>query len=164
MTIVNLLQFGPIFGFVLVTALSYGVMHKTKIFGGDSNSIDLIVATMLGLFSVSSNVFRSILRDLVPYFLILVVFMFFTILMFLMLGVDEKTIASAFQDESEATVIIVTTSAIVLIVLINQFYSKITEISWLNKNSYVLGLIVFFIIAGFTVRQIAYEVPYPGKK
>lgn len=159
MAIVDLLQFGPIFGFVLITALSFGVLQKVKFFGSDMVAVDMVVAAMLGMFAVSSDIFRSILSELVPYFLVFVVFLFFTILFFLMLGIKDDEIAGAFKDESEATVIIGVAVAIAILVLVNHFYTKVTEIAWL-KNSYILGLIVFFVIAGFTVRQIAYEIPY----
>lgn len=158
----NLVPFGPIFGFVFVIAVSYAILMKTEIFGKDKFAVNMGISAMMGFFAVTSTVFLKLMNDIVPYVLIFITFLFFTILVFLFLGVKPDEIAKPFTDESEAITIITVIVCIFGGVIINHYYKGFSEIPFL-KNSYILGLIAFFVIGFFTVKLLAYEVPYAPK-
>ena len=155
----SLLQFGPLFGFVLLYAITFGILQKSEFFG-KAISVNAMVAGIASLIAVTNSDFQFLLFNMVPYFMMIIVFAFFVILMFLLLGLRESDIASAFKDESEAVFVIGVFAVVAVIVVIFRYSSDVLKIEWL-KSSYILGLIVFFVIAFFTVKQLGYEYSYP---
>jgi len=153
-------QFTAIFAFVIVFAISYGVLVKVDLF--EEKSITAIVAAILGIFASFYSPFISIIGELIPFVVILLLFVFVLILFFLFFGVSDDDIAGVMKDESNARTIIGVVAFIFIIVLVKQFGPNILDAAvWSNK--YILGIILFFIIAGMTVKLLAYENFVPAK-
>jgi len=156
----SLTYFNSIFAFVIVFAISFGVLIKIKLFG--ERSTNAIIAAIFGVIASFHTPFLSIISDIIPLIVIFLLFIFVLILFFLFFGVKDTDISSVIKQENNATMLVAIVAIIFVFVLIKQFGPSILEASvWSNK--YLLGVIIFFVIAGMTVKLLAYEQFVPKK-
>ena len=74
----------PIFAFALVLFVVFAILKKTKVLG-ESNSINIIVSLILSVIFISFAGVRSLLTNMTPWFVVLImsVFMFLLLIMFI---------------------------------------------------------------------------------
>ena len=85
-----LTYFMPVFSFVLIFAITYAVMDKFKLMG-ESKAVKLTIAFSIALIFLFSTRALAFVRELIPWFVILIVliFMIFAALMFM--GIKSET-------------------------------------------------------------------------
>ncbi|MFH1276585.1 MAG: hypothetical protein ABIH82_05735, partial [Candidatus Woesearchaeota archaeon] len=83
---VGLLEyFGVIFPVILVFALVYAVLHKTKVIG-ESPAINAIIAVVAGLLMLLSEQALEVVNFMLPWFAVLILFLLLMIMVFKMFG------------------------------------------------------------------------------
>ena len=98
-------NFSVIFTFLFVWVLVYGTLTYTK-FLGENNNLNAILAVVAAiLFSLSDTVVRMF-EYAIPWFVMLVVFVFLLIFMFRFLGATEENIADVLKNHVSITVFV----------------------------------------------------------
>ena len=97
----NILQhFSSIFVVIMLFAILYGVLEASQPFGKDKRGVHAILALFVALLFLVSAMATSVVSVMVPWFIILVVFLFFIMLLFRMFGVDDKQFAKVIKEGS----------------------------------------------------------------
>lgn len=155
-------DFGMIFVWLFLSAVLYGALSQIKLFTGkDEKSnlpiwINLIVAATASFLAVSTKAFQDFVFVLTPYLFILVLFAFFVVLIFMFFGVSKEEIQKAVALEENATTIVVIIIILFVIVALKQF-GVVSISKVVLGNTYILGLVLFFVIAVATIKLMAYE-------
>ncbi len=95
-----LAYFSPIFTFLLVFAVIYGLLQYAKLFEGNKiihSIIAFVIAVFAGFFSTTA---RSMIEYMVPWFTILIIFIIFTILMYMVFGASNSDIRTVISKHS----------------------------------------------------------------
>lgn len=172
---IGLLQyFDVIFTVLFVFAIVYALLKKTKILG-ESNSIIAIVAVAIAFLVLLSNTVVDMVKFMIPWFAVAIIFFILIILIFQTFGAGEKDIASALKDETLRWTII----GIAIVILVAAFGhvlgQSMTEAAYTSGgavnatdgssstasfeqninaiifNPKVLGLIILFAVAIFAI-------------
>ena len=92
---ISLLQFFmPVFSFLLIFAIVYAVMEKFKLLG-DSKAIKLTISFSIALIFLFSTKALTFVRELIPWFVVLLVLIFIVFAMLMFMGVSEDTLSEA---------------------------------------------------------------------
>ncbi|MBN2142405.1 hypothetical protein JW711_03675 [Candidatus Woesearchaeota archaeon] len=84
-------HFGSIFVVIILFAIVFGILEAKKPFGDASKGLNAILALFVAaLFLVSSEA-SGMIKVLVPWFVVVIIFIFFVMLMFRMFGVEDNT-------------------------------------------------------------------------
>lgn len=86
--------FLPIISFILVFIISYAVLNKTKLF--ENKGIELFVAFLISILFISVVSARIYLELIAPWFVILLVSLFFILVMTGFIGKDADVIKKGF--------------------------------------------------------------------
>ena len=81
--------------FILVTTLVYALLTKTGIFG-ESQTINLVIASMLGLLFISFRQTVTFLLGIVPFFMGFLIVVLLLYMLFSFMGVKPEVIGEAF--------------------------------------------------------------------
>lgn len=170
--------FNVVFSFILVWTLVFALLQKTKVLGEKAGLNGLIAVAVAFLVSLSDNVVEMI-RFMIPWFAIAIIFFVLLILIFMVFGAGEKDIFGYIQkDRSVGWVIIGVVLVIVGASFSNVFgqelLSQAAEGGATNvtaggvatgsfqQNIYatlfhpkVLGMIVLFAIAIFAIALLS---------
>ena len=107
-------SFSPIFVFLLVFAVCFGIFQWTKLFG-DNRVIHAMIAVVIGLFSsVFSSSARGMIEFMVPWFTVLIIFGVLLIIMFKMFGISDSSLIAAAKDRAVMWTIIIVAVVIIL--------------------------------------------------
>ena len=85
--------FAVIFPFLFVLFLVYAVLASTKILG-ENKTILAIISFVLAIFVVMSPIAAEIIRNMAPWFVLLIVFGIFLLLIFKLGGVSDSDITN----------------------------------------------------------------------
>ena len=114
--------FQPLFIFLIVFALVYGILEKTKMFGEGKGALHLIIAICLSLITIVvrpiSNVFGSIL----PWFVLVFAIILFIFMIYGFFGIESKRVWGMIGYTPLLLILVL----IVLIVLATTFESKLS--------------------------------------
>ncbi|MBW2970839.1 hypothetical protein KY320_01615, partial [Candidatus Woesearchaeota archaeon] len=72
-------HFTPVFVFIFIWAVTYGILTVTKILG-DSKNLNGIIAFCIGLFIAFSTKPRVIISGIIPWFVLMFVFFMFVLI------------------------------------------------------------------------------------
>ena len=152
--------FVPLLAFLLVFVLMYALLKKTEVLG-DENRVILLVSFVLAVIFVSAASVRSAVENVIPWFALLIVALFFIlVLMAFSQGDVSKMMKPWF-----GWVFVVILVIVFLISLLNVYYSVICQYlpyqitgvpSYGNPfleflySSRVVGAVLLLIIAAFT--------------
>jgi len=112
-----------VFPFILVMALIFGVLEKFKIFG-EHKYVNATVATIVALFFISMVRASRFLSALIPMITAMLIVMVFLVLIFMFMGVDEKTIAGVLTKESSAYGMLIIVFLLLVILAITQIFPE----------------------------------------
>jgi hypothetical protein len=73
---------GVILPFVLIFAVLFAILQKTKLLGGENKGIDLIVSAALSLIAVSFASPAIVFSKIIPFFAVAVIVIFMLLLIF----------------------------------------------------------------------------------
>lgn len=172
---VGLLQsFDIIFPALLVFALVFALLQKTKILGG-SGGVNSIIAIVIAFMVLLSETAVEIIKFMMPWFTIAIIFIVLLMLLFQTFGATDKEIFKIVQSEKAITWSILGIALVIMIaafasVLGQQFteqgFSSGTTVNATGGtatsdfqrnitatlfNPKVLAMVILFVIAIFAV-------------
>ena len=175
---VGLLQyFNVIFPVLLIFALFFALLQKTKILGNNV-TINAIIAVAISFMSLMSKTLIQLIGFMAPWFVLVLVFVILLLLIFQTLGATEKDISSVLKKEKIVHWIIGVGLLILMAGLGTIWGQQLTTMAGgvptttnisassgtasLEQNLYatfynpkVLGLIFIFLIAVFAIAFLA---------
>jgi len=108
-------NFTTIFSFLLVFVIMYGLLEVFKVFGEGHRGIHALIAMIMGFLVAISSGVLTFIQTFTPWFVILVIVIFFILFAVKMFGVKDDSITKAFHENSAIrTWIIIFTVLIIL--------------------------------------------------
>ncbi|HIG93153.1 TPA: hypothetical protein HA242_05915 [Candidatus Woesearchaeota archaeon] len=173
-------SFDVVFPFLLVWALVFALLQKTKVIG-QSMGINSVIATVAAFTVLLSQTAIDIINFMIPWFVIALIFFVLLILIFQTFGAKEEHVLSALQKDKAIGWVIVGVALVIMIAAFgNVLGQKFTESAFqgtsvnatTNANGVatanfqqnitatlfhpkVLGLMVLFAIAIFAVALLS---------
>ncbi|MFH1850625.1 MAG: hypothetical protein ABH879_10700 [archaeon] len=118
----GLLQdFSIIFSMLLVFALVYGILAVVKVFG-DNKGLDALVAIVAALLILLAPNIGKVINVMVPWFVVMLIFVFFLLTWYMFMGADKGTILSAMKENRSITYWILILSVIILLGSLGTVY------------------------------------------
>ncbi len=171
--------FNVVFSFILVWALVFALLQKTRVLGEKVGLNVLVAVAVAFLVSLSDSVVEMI-RFMIPWFTIAIIFFVLLILVFMVFGAGEKDIFNYIKgDRAVGWVIIGVVLVIVGASFANVFGQKLTQAAFeggsavnvstggvatgsFQQNIYatlfhpkVLGMIILFAVAIFAIALLS---------
>jgi len=173
---VGLLQaFDVIFPVIFVFAITFAILQKYKPIG-ESIGINSIIAIMVGFMVLLSRDIIDIINFTIPWFTIAIIFFILMLLIFRVFGASEESIFSYMQGDKAIGWVIIAISIVIIIAGLGTVLGqRFTEAAFTDGeqvaaadgsvasqnfdqniqatlfNPKVLGLVILFTIAVFTV-------------
>ncbi len=94
-----LAYFDVIYAVLLVFALVFAALQKTKVIG-DSLAVNSIIAVVAGILVALSRDVVEIINFMIPWFVIAIIFFVLIILIFQIFGLKETDLAAAAKDKA----------------------------------------------------------------
>lgn len=91
--------FSAIYPVLLVFALVFALLQKTKVIG-ESMGINATIAVVAAFMTLLSKTLVDIINFMVPWFVVVIIFFVLMILSFMTFGAKETDIASALKDKT----------------------------------------------------------------
>ncbi|MFP4524554.1 MAG: hypothetical protein ACLFO2_04570 [Candidatus Woesearchaeota archaeon] len=108
-------NFSLVFTFLLAYVIVYGILELTKPFGGEKKGLHAMVAAAMSLLVIVSPTLVAMMNFMVPWFLILILFIFFVIFILKIFGGEGLDYSKAVTEGRRIPTIIIIVSAIILI-------------------------------------------------
>ena len=173
-------SFDVIFPFLLVWALVFALLQKTKVIG-QSMGINAIIATAVAFSVLLSQTVVDIVNFIIPWFTVALIFFVLLILIFQTFGAKEDDVFKALKADKAISWVIVGVGLVIMIAAFgNVLGQKFTEASFQSGTTVnataaggvgtanfqqnitatlfhpkVLGLMVLFAIAIFAVALLS---------
>ncbi|MBI2111954.1 hypothetical protein HYT52_00260 [Candidatus Woesearchaeota archaeon] len=160
---VGLLEyFSAIFPVILVFALVYAVLFKTKVIG-DKPAINAIIAIVAGLLMLLSEKAIQVLNFMIPWFAVVIFFFVLMILVFKLFGLKDDSLQSALKDKAVYWALLGICFAIIGVSFANAFGQEALEagsgdggdfqanIFRIIQHPKILGVIVIISIAVMSI-------------
>lgn len=159
--------FNVIFSILLIFAVLFSILHKTKVLGGNA-TINAIVAVSISLMCLLSQTVIDLINFIAPWFVLVFVFVILLIMVYQLLGATEKDILGALKTESTIRYAIFGVAIIIIIAGFGHVWGEqlaqqageggTAEEGSFEQNIYsilfdpkVLGLIFIFLVAIFAI-------------
>ncbi len=127
---VGLIQyFDVVFPVLLVFALVFALLHKTKVIG-DAPGINAIIAVASAMMILLSDTIVDMINFMIPWFVIVIIFFILMILIFQMFGLKEASLESAVKDKSVYWAIIGISAVIIVAAFGSVLGQSFTEASF----------------------------------
>jgi len=144
MSVVDLSSFAdflPIFSFLIVLLVVYAVLHKTGIFGG--KFIQAVIAILMAVIFITFRGGREYLENVVPWFAILIVCLFFVLVLMAFIGKDVSSLGKGIG--MFFVIVLILVFVISAIVVFSGDVSSLYD--RLRESSRVYGAVVLIIVA-----------------
>ena len=92
-------SFDVIFPVLLVFALVFSILQKTKAIG-DSVGMNSLVAVAISFMMLLSDTLIEMINFMIPWFVVMIIFFILMILMFQVFGASETDVAGALKDKA----------------------------------------------------------------
>jgi hypothetical protein len=158
--------FNVIFSVLLIFAVLFALLHKTKALG-ENSTINALVAIAIALMSLLSETVIDLINYIAPWFVLVFIFVLLLVMIYQMLGATEQDILGALRTDKTIQWVVVGIALIILAAgfghvwgdkLTQQAMDGETTEGVFEKNIYdiifnpkILGLIFIFVIAIFAV-------------
>jgi hypothetical protein len=130
-------HFGSIFVVLLLFAIVFGLLEATKPFGDGKKGLHSIIALFIGLLFLISNSASSMVKVMVPWFIIVMVFIFFVMLMFRMFGVGDDVFKNVVKNGAVYPWIIIFSLLVLFGALASVFGQTLLEAGGSPSNGVV---------------------------
>ena len=125
---VGLLEhFGVIFVILLIFLILFGLLEYIKAFGEAKKGLHAIIALVVALLFLVSKIATNMVKMMVPWFMVLAIFLFFTMFLIRMFGVKEKHMLELIKDPNVHPWIIIFVVLILFLSLGNAFGQSLLE-------------------------------------
>jgi len=166
--------FAPAFVFLLVFAVLFALLEKTKVFG-DKTGINSLVAFSISLLFLLTPDLVGIVKVITPWFTILFIFILMIVLLFLFVGVKESAVAEAFSERGMVWIILMIAFIIFFYALTQVYGAQIQtiyggstvegepgsvsqQVGKILFHPRILGMVILLIIASQAVRFISSSI------
>jgi hypothetical protein len=105
-------SFKPVFTFLLVFTIVYGLLEFSKVFG-DKKNLNGMIAFVAGMIVMFSKPVMVMLDTMTPWFLVFVIFLFFTIFIVRMFGINDADLTKGFKTNSTLHVALIVIAIII---------------------------------------------------
>lgn len=156
----------PIFSFLLVYAVLYAVLAKTKILG-ENNLVNSVIPLAVSILLLLMPGAVSFINFITPWFVVLVIVGFAVALLFLFLGADEGTLRSWAHNPTVYWTALIFMMIILVAGLIHVFGNFFgapeaggsvgSEVQWSIFHPKIIATVFILIIATFAVKFISEE-------
>ncbi len=171
---IGLLQkFDFIFPFLLVMVVVWGTLSYSK-FMGDNKFAHSLIALLLGLLVLMSGTIREIINKMAPWFILLFIFIFFLLVLSKFGGDDGSPIGESYGWLKNMFLILAFIIAVVSVIDVTVWESEDGgsdsvvsggDVGGSGKSAFfatlrhpsVLGLVLIFFIATFTILRLSSE-------
>jgi hypothetical protein len=157
--------FAPLFSAVLVFAVVFALLAKTRVLG-DSKVVQSIIAIILAILVLLVPDLVTLINFIAPWFVLMFIFFVLLLLMYQMFGLTEQNIATYMMQDRAINWGIFAVSLLIILagvfftfgeralevtnpdVVDSEFQSNLFDIVFDPK---ILGLILVFTVAVFTI-------------
>lgn len=164
-------EFGMIFPIIFIFIVMYAILIKTNYFK-DNKGLASLLSIVLAVMVMFSPIARDTINRMAPWFVLLLIFIIFTLITFMVFGTTESDIMGVLKGGKHKS-INMWIIALVLMIAIGSLTSVISERGGIGKDSgditiegedqtsefwhtlanpKLLGLVLIFFISSFTVR------------
>jgi hypothetical protein len=91
---------GVIFPVIVVFAITFAVLRKTKWLGQEGVAIDAVIAASVALMVLLSEKLVALLNFIIPWFAVAIIFFMLLLLVFMVFGLKEKNFMEAVQNSA----------------------------------------------------------------
>ena len=158
-------MFLPVFIFIFVFAVFYGLLNVVPFFG-KNQGINLLIAFVIALLLVIVPGTMEVVKLAVPWFAIFVVMTMLIIMVFMFLGVKSDDLSKLATHNATVITIVIATIILIFFTAITQVYGPVfTSVEgcagfWCSAKKAILhpralGAIFILIIASYAIRAIA---------
>ena len=156
----------PIFVFLLVFAVLFGVLSKINFFG-KNNWVNSFIAIITAFLFTLMPAGREMISFILPWFVILVLLLLVMFGLFMFAGVKEESIIKFATNNAAFITMIIVIVLVVFLIGISKMYGPIfqaagaEEIGWWASTKRVvfsptfLGVIFFIVIVSYAVRALS---------
>lgn len=116
-----------VFTFLLVYVVAWGFLTWRKPLGDKNQTVYAMISLAMAFFVVISKSARALIEFITPWFLFLVILIFFIIFFVMMFGVGEKSIEVLIKDSTVYTLLLIVVAVIVIFGLVNSYGQKSLE-------------------------------------
>ena len=174
--------FSPIFIFVLVFTMAYGVFQFTKMFG-DNKVLHALISFFIAVVFLFSTAATTVIMVIAPWFTVLFIFIIFILMAYKMFGATDSQIKEVVSKASAVQYTILALGIIILLFGLGAGFGQellegagditdardaateagegSTATSSFQQNlvstlfnSKILGMILILVIAAFTIRAM----------
>lgn len=120
-------NFGVIFVILLIFLILFGLLEYIKAFGEGKRGLHAIIALVVALLFLVSKIATKIVAMMVPWFMVVVIFIFFTLFLARMFGLEEAGVKKLIADPNVYPWIIAFAGLILFLSLGNAFGQSLLE-------------------------------------
>ena len=120
-------NFGIIFVILLIFLIMFGLLEYIKAFGEDRRGLHAIIALVVALLFLVSKIATKIVAMMVPWFMVVALFIFFTLFLVRMFGLDEAGVKKLIANPNVYPWIIAFAGLILFFSLGNAFGQSLLE-------------------------------------
>lgn len=120
-------NFGVVFVILLIFLIVFGLLEYINAFGKDRRGLHAIIAFVVALFFLLSKVAVTMVRMMVPWFMVIVIFLFFSMFIIRMFGAKEQHMFELIKDPNVYPWVIIFIVLILLLSLGNAFGQSLLE-------------------------------------
>jgi hypothetical protein len=120
-------HFSVIFVVLIVFLILFGLLEYIKAFGDDKKGLHALIALVVALMFLVSKIASKMVTNMVPWFMVIILFIFFTMILIRMFGPGEGDMKKLIADANVYPWIIVFVVLILLISLGNAFGQGLLE-------------------------------------
>jgi len=120
-------HFGVIFVVLLVFLILFGLLEYIKAFGEGKRGLHGIIALAVALLFIISKIATNMVAIMVPWFMVIVIFIFFTLFLTRIFGLGEADMKKLIRDPNVYPWIIAFSALILFLALGNVFGQSLLE-------------------------------------
>jgi len=120
-------NFGVIFVILIVFLILFGLLEYIKAFGPDKRGLHGIIALVVALLFLVSKIATNMVKMMVPWFMVIGIFLFFSMFLIRMFGRTEADMRSLVADPNFYPWLIIFVILILILSLGNAFGQSLLE-------------------------------------
>lgn len=120
-------HFGVILVVLVVFLILFGILEYIKAFGEGKRGLHALIAFIVALLFIVSKIASNMVKIMVPWFMVIVIFLFFTMFMVRMFGLGEGDMKKLIGDPNVYPWVIIFSLLILFLALGNAFGQSLLE-------------------------------------
>lgn len=158
--------FVPVLGFIFIAAIMYAVLERFAYFG-KNKAVNIAISFSTGLLFILVPVARDLIREVIPWLIIMVVIIVVILMILMFMGYKETDIVGYMKENSFGAVIVTIVLLLFLISLgkvvgpaLTQYpgpgeVGLASDLKRVLFNPKVLGVLFMLIVASYFMKVLA---------